>query len=64
MRRYFKLQIRNGETGENFVDEALSDNRITSHIDYAKEIFLTLNSGDIILIHKGNAAHCLVEVKK
>jgi len=62
MRNYYKLQIRNGTTKTNHVDEVLKDNRITSHIDYAGVEFEKLNKGDVLLIHKGSYPVCLVEV--
>lgn len=62
MRRYFKLQILDGTKKINYVDEVLDDNRITSHIDYAGKEFETLTKGDIGIIHKGNSAHCLIEI--
>lgn len=62
MRRYFKLQILNGTTKTNHVDEVLADNRVTSHIDYAGKAFLNLNAGDLFLIHKGSNPTCLAEV--
>lgn len=62
MKGYYKLQIRHGDTGQNYVDEVIADNRITSHIDYAGVGFEKLNIGDILLIHKGNSPYCLVEV--
>lgn len=62
MKRFFKLQIRDGSDGTNYVDEVLKDNRITSHIDYAGEMFENINKGDVFLIHKGSYPVCLVEV--
>lgn len=62
MRDFYKLQIRNGTTKTNHVDEVLKDNRITSHIDYAGEEFEKLKKGDVLLIHKGSYPICLVEV--
>lgn len=62
MRHFYKLQIRNGTTGTNHVDEVLKDGRITSHIDYAGVDFEKLNKGDVLLIHKGSNPVCLVEV--
>ncbi|MNK18281.1 5-methylcytosine-specific restriction enzyme B [compost metagenome] len=63
MRDFYKLQIRNGSTGTNHVDEVLKDGRITSHIDYAGVEFEKLNKGDVLLIHKGSYPFCLVEVQ-
>ena len=60
---YWKLQIRNGDTGENFVDEALNDNRITTHEDYAQGFLEQAKEGDIVLIHKGAYPECLVKIK-
>lgn len=62
MKRYYKLQIKNEETGHNHVDEVIADNRITSHIDYAGKGFTQLNKGDILLVHKGSYPYCLVEI--
>lgn len=60
--RLFKLQIKNIANGQNCVDEVLKDNRITSDLEYAKDAFNHLKKGDVILIHKGNAAVALVKV--
>jgi hypothetical protein len=59
---YFKLQISDGSTKENFVDEVLADHRITTHIDFAKEFIELVKPHDIVLVHKGNQPHSLVEV--
>lgn len=60
---YWKLQIRNGETGENFVDEVLDDKRITTHEDYAQGFLAQAKMGDIVLVHKGAHPQCLVKIK-
>lgn len=60
--QYFKMQIRDGSDGKNYVDEVLKDNRITAHIDYAGEQFEKLQYGDVGLIHKGSNPHSLVKV--
>ncbi len=60
--RFFKLQILDDDNKINYVDEALADNRITSNIEYAREKFNHLLNGDLVLVHKGNAAHALVKV--
>ena len=58
----FKIQIRDGDTGKNYVDECLKDNRITTHIDYGKGLIDILKPGDIGIVHKGSGAVCLVKV--
>lgn len=58
----FKIQIADGSTKKNYVDECLKDNRITTHIDFAKELIETLKPGDIGIVHKGSYAVCLVEI--
>ena len=59
----FKIQIRNGETGENFVDECLKDKRITTHVDYAGEFLEKIRPGDIGIVHRGSQAVCLIKIK-
>lgn len=61
-KRFFKLQISDAETKINHVEEVLNDNRITSHIDYAGNMFNDILPKDIFMIHKGNQPHALVEV--
>lgn len=61
-KRFFKLQILDSETKTNHVDEVLADNRITSHIDYAGQMFEHILPEDIFMIHKGNQPYCLAEV--
>ena len=58
----FKIQILDDDTKVNHVDECLKDNRITTHIDYAKELIETLIPGDIGIVHKGSYTVCLVKV--
>lgn len=58
----FKIQIADGSSKKNYVDECLADSRITTHIDYAKELIETLKPGDIGIVHKGSYAVCLVKV--
>lgn len=58
----FKIQIRDGGTGKNYVDECLKDKRITTHIDFAKELIESLRPGDVGIVHKGSKAVCLVKV--
>lgn len=60
--KYFKLQISNAETKENFVEEVIADNRITTHEEYGKGFIESVNPNDIVLVHKGNAPHYLVKV--
>ena len=60
--RFFKLQMLDDDNKINYVDEVLLDNRITSNLEYAKDKFDNLIAGDIVLVHKGNAAHALVEI--
>ncbi len=59
----FKIQIRDGGTGKNYVEECLKDNRITTHINFAKELIESLKPGDIGIVHKGSQAVCLVKIK-
>jgi 5-methylcytosine-specific restriction protein B len=58
----FKIQIRDGSTGKNYVDECLKDNRITTHIDFAKELIESLKPGDVGIVHKGSGTVCLINV--
>ncbi|EDP96748.1 AAA family ATPase [Kordia algicida OT-1] len=60
--RFFKLQIKDDTRNINRVDEVLADNRITSNLEYSGDTFNELEKGDIILVHKGNAAEALVEI--
>lgn len=48
--KFWKLQIRNGSTEENFVDEALADNRITTHEDFAAGFLKKVAPGDVVLV--------------
>jgi len=59
---FFKLQIKDDTRNINRVDEVLADNRITSNLEYSGETFNGLEKGDIVLVHKGNAAEALVEI--
>jgi len=59
---FWKLQIRNGDTGKNFVDESLKDKRITTHEDYAQGFLSNVQMGDVVLIHKGTYPVCLVKI--
>lgn len=58
----FKIQILDGDSKVNYVDECLKDNRITTHIDFGKELIDNLKSGDIGIVHKGSGAVCLIKV--
>jgi len=59
---FYKLQIKDDTNNINRVDEVLSDNRITSNLEYSGNSFNNLKKGDIVLVHKGNAAHALVKI--
>lgn len=60
--KYFKLQIHNGTTKENFVDEAIADNRITVGEKHGKGFIEEVKPDDIVMVHKGNTPYCLVQV--
>lgn len=54
--------MKAGSKGDTITDEVLSQNKITSDIEYAGERFLHLKSGSIILIHKGSIPIALVKI--
>jgi|26BtaG_2_1085354.scaffolds.fasta_scaffold02106_4 5-methylcytosine-specific restriction protein B len=58
----FKIQIADGSSKKNYVDECLAENRITTHIDFARELIETIKPGDIGIVHKGSHAVCLIKV--
>ena len=60
--RFFKLQIKDDTRNINRVDEVLADNRITSNLEYSGDAFNRLKKGDVVLVHKGNAAEAVVEI--
>jgi len=59
-----KMQMKSDEDKENYADEVLADNRITGHIDFVGKNFELLSKGDIVLVHKGNSPHCLVDLQQ
>lgn len=59
---YFKLQISNGNTKENHVDEVIADNRITTGNEHGKGFVELVKPKDIVMVHKGNMPYCLVQV--
>lgn len=58
---FYRMQMKAGSKGETITDEVLSQNKITSDIEYAGERFLHLKSGSIILIHKGSIPIALIK---
>jgi hypothetical protein len=60
---FYRLQMKDGSKGKTITDEVLSQNRITSDLEYAGEKFLSLFPGTIILIHKGSIPVALVKIK-
>ncbi|REH00989.1 AAA family ATPase [Flavobacterium aquicola] len=59
---FYRMQMKAGSEGETITDEVLSQNKITSDIEYAGERFLDLKSGSIILVHKGSIPVALVKI--
>ena len=59
---YYRMQMKEGSDGATITDIVLSQNRITSNIEYAGDRFLNLKSGSIILVHKGSIPIALVKI--
>ncbi|MBE0392687.1 AAA family ATPase [Flavobacterium sp. PL002] len=61
-RIFFRMQMKAGSNGDTITDEVLSQNKITSDIEYAGERFLHLKCGSVVLIHKGSIPIALVKI--
>ena len=62
MRRFYRLQMKEGSQGTTVAQRFLNINRITADLEYSGEVFDHLTSSDIILVHTGAYPLALVSI--